>query len=127
MRGRSQRPEGIRHSAKPLLSAANPSESSLILVAHGPQNLSVAIINRVFYAIWRDSVYGDLRGRVRLKAQIHDSLFYCFRGADTPDLVRQRMAHSVQVTDIKGKTRTMLIPPDMSIGDGNAKFWSDIK
>lgn len=105
-------------SSKPALNAA---------VAHGPQNLSVAIINRVFYAIWHDTVYGDLRGRVRLKAQIHDSIFYCYRGADTPDIVRQRMAHSVEVTDIKGVTRTMVIPPDMSIGDGNAKFWSDIK
>ena len=55
-------------TSKPALNAA---------VAHGPQNLSVAIINRVFYRVWRESVYGELRDKVRLKAQIHDSLFFC--------------------------------------------------
>lgn len=102
-------------SSKPALNSA---------VAHGPQNLSVAIINRVFYRIWHDSLYGDLRGKVRLKAQIHDSIFFAYRGADTPAIVQQRMVHAVEVKDIKGVTRTMLIPPDMKAGGW---FWGDIK
>lgn len=104
--------------SKPALNAA---------VAHGPQNLSVSIINPAFYRIWRDSVYGDLRDRVRLKAQIHDSIFFAYRGAEVPEIVRERMKNPVQIKDIKGVTRTMLIPPDMSIGKGDAKFWADLK
>lgn len=101
--------------SKPALNAA---------VAHGPQNLSVGIINKVFYRIWRDSVYGDLRGRVRLKAQIHDSLLFAYKGAEVPEIVRSRMVHPIEVTDIKGVKRTMLIPPDMKAG---GKYWADLK
>jgi hypothetical protein len=78
----------------------------------------------VFYQIWRDSVYGDLRGLVRVKAQIHDEVFYEYKGEGTPEIVRQRMVYPVQVTDIKGVTRTMLIPPDMNSG---ARYWGDLK
>jgi hypothetical protein len=102
-------------ASKPALNAA---------VAHGPQNLSVQIINQVFYQIWKDSIYGDLRGKVRVKAQIHDSIFFAYKGAETPAIVRKRMENPVQIRDIKGVTRTMLIPPDMSAGGW---FWSDIK
>lgn len=102
-------------TSKPALNAA---------VAHGPQNLSVAIINRVFYRVWRESVYGELRDKVRLKAQIHDSLFFAYRGADTPERVRVMMEEPVKVKDIKGITRTMLIPPDMNSGK---KYWSELK
>lgn len=101
--------------SKPALNAA---------VAHGPQNLSVAIINRVFYRVWYSSVYGELRDKVRLKAQIHDSLFFCYRGDDTPERVRVMMQEPVQIKDIKGVTRTMLIPPDMNSGK---KYWSELK
>jgi len=100
-------------------------------VAHGPQNLSVSIINRKYYAIWKDSIYGDLRGRVRLKAQIHDSIFFAFKGAEVPEIVRQRMIDDVSVKDIKGVTRILRIPADMSIGKGDvkgkAKYWSELK
>lgn len=102
-------------SSKPALNAA---------VAHGPQNLSVAIINRVFYSIWRDTVYGDLVGKVRLKAQIHDSIFFVYRGADTPDIVRSRMKLPIQVKGTDGRVRTMAIPPDMNAGE---KYWADLK
>lgn len=106
---------------------ADPTASKPALnqaVAHGPQNLSVGIINRVFYSIWRDSVRGDLLGKVRLKAQIHDSLLFAYRGAGVPDTVRERMALPIQVKDIKGVTRTMLIPPDVSMG---SKTWAGLK
>jgi hypothetical protein len=107
-------------SSKPALNSA---------VAHGPQNLSAGIINQRFYAIWRDSVYGALRGKVRLKANIHDSIFFAYRGVDTPAIVQDMMKNPIQVKDIAGVTRTMLIPPDMSVGKGTtlARFWSDLK
>lgn len=107
-------------SSKPALNAA---------VAHGPQNLSAAIINQRFYSIWKDSVYGDLRGKVRLKANIHDSIFFAWRGAETPAIVQERMRNPIQVRDIKGVTRTMLIPVDMSAGKGGkpAKYWAELK
>ena len=101
--------------SKPALNAA---------VAHGPQNFSVGIINRVFYRVWRDSVYGDLRGKVRLKAQIHDSLFFAYRGADTPGIVLERMTEPVTVKGTDGKVRTMKIPPDMNCGQ---LYWGDLK
>lgn len=93
-------------------------------VAHGPQNLSVGIINKCFYAVWRESVYGGLRGLVRLKAQIHDSILFCYKGEDTPELVRQLMVRPTPVTDIQGVTRTMLIPPDVSAGQLS---WAKLK
>lgn len=109
---------------------ADPSTSKQALnaaVAHGPQNLSVSVINKVFYQIWRDTVYGDLRGRVRIKAQIHDSIFFAYRGGEVPEIVRSRMRNPVQIKDVHGVVRTMLIPPDMSIGKGNAKNWAALK
>lgn len=102
-------------SSKPALNAS---------VAHGPQNLSVGIINQVFYKLWRDSVYGDLRGRMRIKAQIHDSILFCYRGAEVPEIVRERMVNPIQVTDIRGVVRTLTIPPDMSAGK---KVWAELK
>lgn len=120
---------------------ADPSKSKPALnaaVAHGPQNLSVGIINRVFYRVWRSSVYGELRGKVRLKAQIHDSLLFCWKGEDTPLLVQSMMKEPVEIKGVDGITRTMLIPPDMShrktvkidgkkVDAGPAKYWADLK
>lgn len=102
-------------TSKPALNAA---------VAHGPQNLSVGIINKVFYSIWHKSVYGDLRGSLRLKAQIHDSILYCYKGEDVPDKVRELMVYPLKVKDVKGVTRTMTIPPDVSAGK---EYWSELK
>jgi DNA polymerase I-like protein with 3'-5' exonuclease and polymerase domains len=102
-------------TSKPALNAA---------VAHGPQNLSVAIINRVFYSIWHDTLYGDLHGKVRLKAQIHDSIFFVYRGSSTPGIVQARMKLPIQVKGTDGKVRTMAIPPDMNAGE---TYWADLK
>lgn len=100
---------------KPALNAA---------VAHGPQNLSVSIINREWYAVWRSSVYGELRGKVRIKAQIHDSILFQYKGSETPAQVHALMQTPVPVTDPHGITRTMLIRTDMSCG---AERWSALK
>lgn len=99
---------------KPALNAA---------VAHGPQNLSVGIINREWYKVWRETVYGSLRGLVRIKAQIHDSLLFQYKGEDTPAKVQALMHTPVQVTGADGIPRTMLIRTDMKAG---AVRWSEI-
>lgn len=108
-------------ASKPSLNAA---------VAHGPQNLNAGILNVVFYRVWHASLYGELRGLVRIKAQIHDSILFCWKGADTPERVRKMMENPIPVKDIKGVVRTMLIPPDMAALDKNgepARYWSDLK
>jgi regulator of RNase E activity RraA len=93
-------------------------------VAHGPQNLSVSIINTVFYSIWRDTLYGDLRGAVRLKAQIHDSILYAYKHDDSPAKVAERMKYPVEVRDPHKITRTLLIPSDTNAGETS---WGALK
>jgi hypothetical protein len=93
-------------------------------VAHGPQNLSVAIINTVFYKLWHDSVHGDLRGKLRIKAQIHDSIFYAYNDPSIPTIVADRMQYPAKIKDCHGIVRTMLIPNDCNFG-GNS--WGALK
>lgn len=86
-------------------------------IAHLPQNLSVAFVNRELYAIWRRQVYGDFHGRVRIKAQIHDSIFFQYKGGEATAIEVQGMMNtSKEVTDIKGVTRTLSIPTDLNCG-----------
>lgn len=97
-------------------------------VAHGPQNLSVAIINKEWYAIWRETMYGKLIGRVRIKAQIHDSLPFQYRDKQAAHEVHAMMNTTIPVTDCKGITRNFCIPTDLSLGkNGMAVRWSELK
>lgn len=123
-------------------------------VAHGPQNLSVAIINEEFYNIWRASMLGsyfrvddvkgfyqwikptagsilvntpNLPGNLRQKAQIHDSHFFQYRmeaEEATIATVMSMLYLRVPVEDARGVTRMMFIPSDNSYG---GHYWSDIK
>ena len=102
-------------TSKPAMNAA---------VAHGPQNLSVSIINKVFYTIWRESVYGELRGHVRVKAQIHDSILYEYKSEDSAKRVQELMRYPLQVKDSHGVVRTMIIPSDISYGETQ---WASLK
>jgi hypothetical protein len=95
-------------------------------VAHGSQNLSVAIINRKFYKLWWEQIYGKLRGVFRIKAQIHDSIPFQYKQeADwVPAEVSRLMENSTEVRGADGKVRTMRIPVGMSYGK---ERWSELK
>jgi len=58
-----------------------------------------------------------LRGEVRIKAQIHDSILYEFKHEDSPAKVADRMRYAVTVRDIHKVTRTLLIPSDTNAGE----------
>ena len=110
--------------SKPALNAA---------VAHGPQNLSVSIINKGWYKVWHAQIYGELRGRIRMKAQIHDSIFFQYRTGDLEAARRVQQLSTVPtpVTDCKGKQRILTIPMAVSWGKPEAGKpavrWSECK
>lgn len=95
-------------------------------IAHGPQNLCAGIINRGFYDVWWQSIYGKLRNIVRLKAQIHDSLPFQYRiGAEwAVEEVRSIMRREIRVRGADGKERVMVIPIGMKSGSNR---WSELK
>jgi len=98
------------------------------LVAHGPQNLSVAIVNRDWYRIWHATLYGELVGKVRIKAQIHDSILFIYREMQDAVRVKDMMSTKVVVTDCHGVNRTMFIPSDLSTGKKQpTRVWSELK
>jgi len=114
----------------------DPAKNKLALnaaVAHGPQNLSVSVINKGFYRVWREQIYGSLAFRIRIKAQIHDSIFFQYRigDLDAAYKVVEMATIATPVTDCKGITRTMVIPMALSLGKAKegkpAKRWSDCK
>jgi len=109
---------------------SNPAKSKTALnaaVAHGPQNLNAGILNEVVYKIWKATLYGDLKGLVRIKAQIHDSILFEYRGYENAVKVSELMKHPIKVKDVHGVVRTMLIPPDLDCKKEGAKYWADIK
>jgi len=115
-------------------------------VAHAPQSLSVDLINEEFYNAWRCTIYGsfykldyetgtrtlrtfDLRGKVRLKAQIHDSIFFQYRAGSNyknlPEEFRNTLMDSrIPIKAPDGIVRTMFIPSDIAAGKTR---WSELK
>lgn len=107
----------------------NPVKSKSVknsMVAHSPQNLSVALINKAMMRLYREMLFGELRGVFRMKAQIHDSIFFGYKKeADwVPYRVKDMMRIPQKVVDIHGVARTMVIPPDMNSGETH---WSKLK
>lgn len=115
------------------------------IVAHKPQHLSVALINKEFYNLWRAGIYGSfykydwvsrqtthvevpqLKDRVRVKAQIHDSNLFQYdkRFPTIPETVRDIIMDSrIPVTAPDGITRIMFIPSDIAAGKTH---WSQLK
>jgi DNA polymerase I-like protein with 3'-5' exonuclease and polymerase domains len=109
-------------------------------VAHQPQSTSVDAVNIEFYDLWRCQIYGsfyrdgkqifvDLVNKIRIKAQIHDSLFFQYlKGKSNewiPQAVRDTiMTTRVKITDPHGVTREMYIPSDIGCGK---ERWSELK
>lgn len=102
-----------------------PEKSKLDLnaaVAHPPQSLSVTIVNRAFFDTWYWQVFGEGRGKIRLKAQIHDEIFFIHKigyGEEVGKKVGEFMARPVVVN-----SRVMVIPNEPKWG---ADRWSDLK
>lgn len=89
-------------------------------VAHVPQSLSVMIVNKEFFKIWRLQIANPQK--FRLKAQIHDSILFQYN-PKTPEIVDEInaiMQTTVSVRGSDGKTRDLFIPTD--VGKGR-KFW----
>jgi DNA polymerase I-like protein with 3'-5' exonuclease and polymerase domains len=103
---------------------SDPQKSKQALnayVAHVPQNLSVSIINQALVKVWRELA---LPGRIRLKAQIHDSIVFMYRPRDEAvvQLVSKMMEIPVSITGSDSVARTMLIPNDIEMG---LKRWKE--
>ncbi len=127
------------------------------VVAHNPQNLSVALINLEFYNAWRCQIHGsfyrvstetirlgwfterarirkervletfDLRGLIRIKAQIHDSIFFQYLETATwlPQKFRDTLMDTrISIRGADGVSRSMFIPSDISAGKNR---WSELK
>lgn len=94
-------------------------------VSHGPQSLSVMIINKGFQKLMYFQL-GPGAGWFRLKAQIHDSLPFCIKleYKNRLEEIRQLLVIPVKVTDCNGITRTMVIPTQMKSGD---RTWASVK
>lgn len=96
------------------------------LVAHQPQNLSVEILNKGFYRLYRDYVVKD-NGNIRLKAQIHDSIFGQVRiglREHYGPIIIECMNNPVVVHG-----RTLRIPVDLKFGPNwkSMKEWTPSK
>lgn len=88
-------------------------------VAHSPQNLSVAILNIGLMKVW-DLVKKE-QGKVRFKAQIHDSIFLQIHDAYLDTLLPVVLHLMDNAVEIHG--RFLRIPVDYKIG----KTWGNMK
>jgi DNA polymerase I-like protein with 3'-5' exonuclease and polymerase domains len=87
-------------------------------VAHGPQNLTGAVLNKGFWHMWQ--MVKREHGDFRLKAQIHDSAPFQYREGRTE--LRDEAWRSMNVV-VKIKGRYLLIPVDCKEG----KNWGDME
>jgi len=94
-------------------------------VAHPPQSLNAMMLskayNNVYQNIWRPH-----HKIFKLGPQIHDSILYQYHHKEPwlVEEVRKQMEVPVEVTDIFGIKRTLVVPVGMKSG---AERWSEIK
>lgn len=95
------------------------------LVAHPSQNLNAGTLNRAYMRIFREVALQNIH-TYRLNAQIHDSVLFQYRIGH--EYLIQKTADCMilptPVTDIYGKTRTLIVPVGMKAG---AKTWGELK
>ena len=97
----------------------NPAANKLDLnayVAHGPQHLSVKMVNKSLIAIWRELAL-PLGNKLRLKAQIHDSIFGQYKIGCEEVVYQAEKLMQVKIT-VHGKE--LSIPNDVEL---NKEFW----
>lgn len=106
---------------------SDPSRSKSALnayTAHGPQSLNAMCLNLsymdVFYKIALPNPHD-----FRLNAQIHDSILFQYRigHEHLAQQVKTLMERPIQVTDIKGITRTLTVPAALKCGK---QYWSEL-
>ncbi|MGL4485291.1 MAG: DNA polymerase, partial [Anaerovoracaceae bacterium] len=97
----------------------NPASNKLDLnayMAHSPQHLSVKLVNKSLIEIWRTLAL-PLGSHLRLKAQIHDSIFGQYRIGHEHIVHEAEKLMRVKVT-VRGKE--LSIPNDIELGK---EFW----
>ena len=92
-----------------------------------PQSTNAQALNKASRLVF-DRVWKPNHDNFKMCAQIHDSLLCQYRQGFSHfmDAVSDCMveAGTIDVTDIKGITRRMVIPTDLSLG---GKSWQDSK
>lgn len=89
-------------------------------VAHKPQSMSVHLVNEGWKKVWYRQVFGDWKGKLRVKAQIHDEVFGQVKIGH--EYIVDEIADMMTIpTDIYG--RTMIIPSTKAMGHR----WIDCK
>jgi hypothetical protein len=81
-------------------------------VAHGPQNLSVMILNKGVWKVWTMTKASN--GAIRFKAQIHDSIFQQVRKDLKAEFVPKLLNAMDNPVVVHG--RTLRIPVDYKDG-----------
>lgn len=87
-------------------------------VAHLPQNLSVVVLNKGFWKIYKHLVLPS-QGKFRLKAQVHDSVLSQFPEAEKEYWVKRKQELMDNPIDVYG--RTLRIPTDAAVGPNWSK------
>ena len=87
-------------------------------VAHAPQNLSVSVLNIGLWKVWQ--LVKASNGKIRFKAQIHDSLFLQISN-DIFDEATKQIWDALQ-NPVVIHNRSLLIPVDYKYG----KSWGDM-
>lgn len=91
------------------------------VVAHAPQSLSVMLVNKAFFRVWKELQIKSNSQRIRLKAQIHDSIFFQYPIGG--EAVVQDVSALMKIPCVVNG-RTMVIPNDPKWG---ASRWGDLK
>jgi hypothetical protein len=97
---------------------ANNKSDLNAYIAHGPQHLSVKMVNKSFIDIWRELAL-PLGSQLRLKAQIHDSIFGQYRIGEAGEQA-VRDAEKLMRVKLTIHGKELLIPNDIEM---NKEFW----
>lgn len=89
-------------------------------VAHEPQNLSVDILNKGFWRIYKNCVIPS-QGQYRLKAQVHDAIIYGYATPRRNEFRDRTLENMDNPVDVRGQK--LIIPVDFKCGT----TWKDLK